>query len=97
MEFARLSDGDRAELLGLLSSRDARHFEMLPTIAESSAVRRILQFYIPMDKTQEALIWSTPRPAATVPDDERVEDAGLNEDAELASTLAASDYVEITA
>ena len=86
LEFARLSDGDRAELLGcLVSSCDARHFELLQTIAESSAVRRILQFYIPMDKTQEALIWSTPRPAATVPDDERVEDAGLNEDAELAS------------
>jgi hypothetical protein len=29
--------------------------------------------------------------------EERVEDAGLNEDADRASTLAASDYVEITA
>jgi hypothetical protein len=96
-DFARLTTGDRAELLGLVSSCDARHFAQLPTIAESSAVGRILQFYIPMDKAQEALIWNAPRPAATVPDDERVEDAGLNEDAELASTLAASDYVEITA
>jgi len=95
-DFARLTDVDRAELLGLVSSCDARHFELLPTLAESSAVRRILQFYIPMDKSKEALIWNSPKPVATVPDEERVEDAGLNEDAEFASTLAASDYVEIT-
>jgi hypothetical protein len=96
-EFSRLANSDRDELLSLVSSTDARNFEMLPTIAESSAVRKILQFYVPMDKSQEALIWNAPRPAAAVPDEERVEDAGLNEDADRASTLAASDYVEITA
>jgi len=96
-EFSRLGNSDRDELLSLVSSTDARNFELLPTIAESSAVRRILQFYVPMDKNQEALIWNAPRPAAAVPDEERVEDAGLNDDAERASTLAASDYVEITA
>lgn len=96
LEFARLSDADRAELLELVSSCDARHFELLSALAESSAVRKILQFYIPMDKSQEALIWNSFKPAATVPDDERVEDAGLNEDAEFGTTLTASDYVEIT-
>jgi hypothetical protein len=50
-----------------------------------------------MDKEQEAQIWNTPRAAAVVPDEERVEDAGLNEDAESSSTLSASNYVEITA
>lgn len=96
-KFSRLTDSDRAELLSLVSSTDARNFELLPQLAESSAVRSILRFYIPMDKAQEALIWNAPRAAATVPDDERVEDAGLNEDAERPSTLLASDYVEITA
>lgn len=96
-EFSRLSDSDRNELLSLVSSTDARNFELLPTVAESSAVRKILQFYVPMDKSQEALIWNAPRATAAVPDDERVEDAGLNEDAEQISTLAAADYVEITA
>ena len=96
-EFSRLTDSDRDELLSLVSSTDARNFELLPTVAESSAVRRILQFYIPMDKDQEAMIWNAPRAAAAVPDDERVEDAGLNEDVEQAPMLAALDYVEITA
>jgi hypothetical protein len=50
-----------------------------------------------MDKDQEALIWNSPRVAAIVPDDERVEDAGLNEDAESSATLRTSNYVEITA
>jgi hypothetical protein len=44
-----------------------------------------------MDKEKEAMIWNTPRPAPEVADDERVEDAGLAEDAE------AQNYVEISA
>lgn len=97
VQFSRLSENDRTELLSLVSSTDPRNFATLPETASSSAVRSILEFYIPMDKDQEALIWNTPRPAAVVPDEERVEDAGLNEDIETGSTITASDYVEITA
>ena len=90
-QFSRLSVTDRSELLSLLSSVDARHFERLAESAESSAVSDILSFYVPMDKEQEALIWSAPRRASEVADEERVEDAGLNDETEMNS------YVEITA
>ena len=90
-QFSRLSLGERTELLALLSSVDARYFGQLREAASSSAVANILSFYVPMDKEKEALIWNTPRGTPEVSDEERVEDAGLNEDAE------ANSYVEISA
>jgi hypothetical protein len=90
-QFKRLTVSERAELLSLLSSVDARHFERLSGLAESSAVSDILSFYLPMDKDQEAMIWNAPRRSPEVADEERVEDAGLNDDAE------ANSYVEISA
>src|SRR3984957_10904549 len=60
-QFNRLTVSERSELLSLLSSVDARHFERLSELAESSAVSDILSFYVPMDKEQEAMIWSAPR------------------------------------
>jgi hypothetical protein len=90
-QFNRLTVSERAELLSLLSSVDARHFERLSGLAESSAVSNILSFYLPMDKSQEAMIWSAPKRSPEIVDEERVEDAGLNEDAE------ADSYVEISA
>jgi hypothetical protein len=90
-QFMRLSSNDRSELLNLLSSVDARNFNTLHENASTESVAEILRFYVPMDKEKEAMIWNTPRPAPEVADDERVEDAGLTEDAE------AQNYVEISA
>jgi hypothetical protein len=90
-QFKELSSNDRSELLNLLSSVDARNFNTLHEGATSGSVAEILRFYVPMDKEKEAMIWNTPRPAPEVADDERVEDAGLAEDAE------ARNYVEISA
>ena len=90
-QFSRLTLGERGELLALLSSVDARYFGQLGGAASSSAVANILSFYVPMDKEKEAMIWNTPRGAPEVSDEERVEDAGLNEDVETNS------YVEILA
>jgi len=82
--FARLDAQDRAELLALLSSCDPRAFELLPERAVSSAVSRILPFYVPKPKTDLFAIWEKQRARAKAPidlgiaEDERVEDAGLD-------------------
>jgi hypothetical protein len=89
--FNRLTKTDREELLSLLSSVDARYFSQLSESASSSAISGVLSFYVPLGKEQEAKIWNAPRLSPEVADEERVEDAGLNEDAE------AQHYVEISA
>jgi hypothetical protein len=81
-QFGLLHSEERDELLQLLSSVDPRGIQFLAREATSSKVRNILHFYVPLDKSAEALIWSSPRAAAVIADDERVEDAGLNDDAD---------------
>ena len=81
--FARLSQAQRKELLSLLSSCDPRYFKTLKS--KDSQLKRIMPYYFSLSKAKEAEIWaeqkhkSTAMISAQVPDDERVEDAGLNE------------------
>ena len=93
--FARLDAYDLVELRDLLSSVDPRHFSQLPARATTKAVRDILGFYEPIPKAELFRIWekkrttNQPKPSDFgVPDDERVEDAGLDaeETAELTTT-----------
>ena len=79
VQFSKLSSIEKGELLSLLSSTDPRGFHGLSVQAKANPVRNILRFYVPLGKSDEALIWKSPRIAMAVPDDERVEDAGLNE------------------
>jgi len=80
--FAKLTSAQRAELLHLLKC-DPRHIKGLASLTTDSQIRRILPYYIPLSKVREAQIWAGPSDAITtgidVPEDERVEDAGLNE------------------
>jgi hypothetical protein len=83
--FAKLDASDLAELKQLLSSRDPRDFGQLPALATTAAVRDILGFYVPVPKAELFGIWERKRAATQtkpsdfgVPDDERVEDAGLD-------------------
>jgi hypothetical protein len=88
--FARLSADDRAELLTLLSSCDPRDFHSLCDRTRNTRLRKIFPFYIPLTKEAEAEIWHK-QLALTVPavsDEERVEDAGLNDDGEYAQYAA---------
>lgn len=89
-QFARLNDGEIHELRSLLSSSDPRGFAGLHTKASSNGVRNILSFYVPLPKEDLLIIWSR-RKALTggeitadmaLPEDERVEDAGLDHDDE---------------
>lgn len=83
--FRRLSDADRMELLGLIASVDPRELKTQVKLASNARVRSVLQFYLPLSKEKESAIWARQRtmttpahPSTIVPDEERVEDAGLN-------------------
>lgn len=87
-QFVRLGDTDRKELATLLSGVKPRDYAGLPDKTTNAAVQRILPFYIPLDKQLEADIWEKMRAKGKaavlavpeVPEDERVEDAGLTEE-----------------
>ncbi len=87
--FRSLNGDERLELAHLLSSTTPTGFSGLIGKANSSKVNRILAFYVPVSKEQEEEIWKVSRQrlqenkliAASIPDDELVEDAGLTETA----------------
>src|SRR5207302_8292246 len=87
LRFSRLSTDERAELIALLSSTVPSKFMGLRAQTTSEKVRDILEFYPPLTDIDEAEIWkrcrehraSTPDQTCAVPEDERVEDAGLLE------------------
>jgi len=83
-KFSRLSEIDKAELLWLVSSTQPRFFKDLPQHTKSKKLREVLAYYVPLAKEEEADIWERQRnhsvdPTIDVPDDERVEDAGLSD------------------
>ena len=94
-EFQALADLERAEMLALLSSRDPRDFASLAACAASRSVSRILRFYVPIPKHEQAEIWAQQKATARsktyselgMPEDERVEDAGLDYEEDGATTL----------
>ncbi|HEX9963818.1 MAG TPA: radical SAM protein [Allosphingosinicella sp.] len=85
--FAALDGFERSELMELLSSCDPREFAGLPARATSEPLKRVLGFYVPVPKVDLFKIWERQREIAQlkpsdfgVPDEERVEDAGLDYD-----------------
>ncbi len=85
-EFSRLTTEDRAELVTLLSSCDPRDFIALGDHTTNIAVRRVLPYYAPRPKAQLFAIWAQQKARGRgaldlgLPEDERVEDAGLDYD-----------------
>jgi len=84
-EFKKLSPSERDELLGLIASVDPSDLEGQIKLATTARVRSIMQHYLPLTKEEEAEIWAKQKalkkkddPSIIVPDEERVEDAGLN-------------------
>lgn len=84
-EFNKLSSSERTELLGLISTVDPRELRGQLRLATTSRVKSIMKHYLPLAKEEEAEIWAKQLamkqqddPSIVVPDDERVEDAGLN-------------------
>jgi hypothetical protein len=98
VKFGRLSASDKGELLTLLSSVEPRDTGKLPNETSNSQLREILHFYKPLAKGVEEKIWALQKGIdySPVPEDERVEDAGLSDASEegLTPTLA-SDCAQI--
>jgi len=79
-KFSLLSPAEKAELLDLVSSTDPRNFKLLREKTKNKKVRETLRFYLPMTKSEEAAIWrkrSLIGAELDLPEDEKVEDAGL--------------------
>lgn len=87
--FNQLDRAERNELAALLSGAPPSGFAGLIGKASSTKVNRILSYYVPIPKDEEAEIWKVMKQrlqerkkvSASVPEDELVEDAGLAEPA----------------
>ncbi len=86
VDYRRLTADERGELLALLSSRDPRDFGRLGAETTSVNLKRVLPYYQPRPKEQLMAIWAARRARVLepidlgLPEDERVEDAGLDYD-----------------
>jgi hypothetical protein len=85
----RLTSDERSELLRLLSSCDPRDFAILKSQANNDHIKGVLPFYVPKPKSELFEIWARQKALVAdangkqdVADDERVEDAGLEQDLE---------------
>ena len=85
IEASKLDEANRRELLNLLSSSDPREYSNLPGRTIVSNVKRLLPFYFPIPKDEERKIWQQQRARVStveevlLPEDEIVEDAGLDD------------------
>lgn len=84
-KLSKLGAADRAELLSLLSSTSEREFVDLPQRTKNQRIKQVLRFYAPLSENEESRIWAcqranSQRTDSVVPEEERVEDAGLSED-----------------
>jgi hypothetical protein len=91
----KLSVSEKEELLILLSSADPSQFGRISKETTNSKVRETLQYYVPLSKKEEARIWrrqkgELKRKSTDVPEDERVEDAGLEDESVHAPQLLAN-------
>ncbi len=95
-EFDTLDGYDRTELVELLSSCNPREFVGLTHHATTAALKRVLQFYVPLPKEELVAIWAKQKELTRgevtadvgLAEDERVEDAGLDheDESDLPST-----------
>ncbi len=89
-EYDSLDGYERRELMELLSSCDPRDFAGLADKAMTTALKRVLRFYVPLPKEELFAIWAKQKeltrgePTADMglAEDERVEDAGLEHEEE---------------
>lgn len=85
--MGKLSGDEKTELLGYLCSRDKNDYELDLGELAAGRLRDAARFFVPMSKTDEARIWEAQKrrrvediSAYLVPEDERVEDAGLTDE-----------------
>ena len=87
-EYGKLTDSERSDLIQLLSSCAPREIADLPIHTSSTAIKRVLQYYVPLAQTERQLIWDRKKELMNKPKtteiaftkEEHVEDAGLDDD-----------------
>jgi hypothetical protein len=86
-EFRALRPTDRADLITVLSQFENRKFANIRRRITNKKVAKLFRFYKPLTDPEETGIWARQKEWAQqpllIPDDERVEDAGLELDAVL--------------
>jgi len=93
-QLRSLSPAQKTKLLEVLSGATAADYRQLVRGETDSRLRNILRFYVSPARSREEIIWSKVAKArdlsksSPVPDDERVEDAGLEDDLGLEKTAA---------
>lgn len=83
--MSRLSNSQRQELLHTLSSTTPSGFAELAENSSDKLIGEALRFYIPIPKDEERAIWRVQRAQGdncTMPADERVEDAGIEDNSD---------------
>ena len=83
--FSKLTSNQRRELVDLLSSCEPRDYRKLSGLTRDASLRKLLFHYVLLSKETEGRIWKSqkktrPDISLQVPDDERVEDAGLTDE-----------------
>jgi len=85
--LSKLSEGERKTLMQILSSHRPREYRSLWRGTKERAMRDLLRYYIPPKQEKERTIWLKVRKIReaqaqdlSVPEDELVEDAGLEDD-----------------
>ena len=84
-EMRTLSDSEKEELVVTLSMNDKREYASAKKFLSSAKLRSIMNYYLPISRPEEQRIWKKQKvrlkaralEQINVPDDERVEDAGL--------------------
>jgi hypothetical protein len=86
-EFRALGSTDRADLITVLAQFENRKFANIKRRIANKKVAKLFRFYKPLTDPEETEIWTRQKELAQqpllIPDDERVEDAGLELDAVL--------------
>jgi hypothetical protein len=86
-EFRALGATDRSDLISVLAQFENRHFASIKRRIANKRVARLFRFYKPLRDPEETAIWRRQKEwlqqPLLIPDDERVEDAGLELDAVL--------------
>lgn len=85
--MGKLSSDEKTELLGYLCGRDKNDYEADLGELAAGRLRDAARFFVPISKPDEARIWEVQKRRRTedisvylVPEDERVEDAGLTDE-----------------
>jgi hypothetical protein len=90
-DLKRLTESDLAELKGILADFENSRYEVIGTAIANRKIARLWQYYKPLSDPEEIDIWRRQREFSNlptsqkceIPDDERVEDAGLELEAIL--------------